>query len=299
MTELKDGPGARGRRGLGDLQNQDVSEITTEVGSVTLALYPDSIFISVSQQRFLPRSRTVMRLLEIRADPLSYFMPTTVTPEGHFFSVAPPGIAPELAGLFMIPVVDHRRPRANDAPDPNPRSPKKARIVASEGPVVEIGRRAESEAPFGIGSEIMGGIDHTGDFDGPSFAVHDVHMESYDQRPPSVSGGLDNAADFDMDAPALPVDDLGLDTYDSQSCSIGIFDLRSKKDSDTQTQTQTQEAEDIERSTEQVQSKGYSKNTVKAIGVIRSGLEKEEGDDKYLSFVKVSEKVGLDIPRQH
>ncbi|KAF9518658.1 hypothetical protein BS47DRAFT_1379762 [Hydnum rufescens UP504] len=256
VTELKDGPGTRGRRGLGELQNQDVSEITTEL-------------------RFLPRSRAVMRLLEIRANPLAYFMPTMVTPNGHFFSAAPPGIAPELAELFMIPVIDHRRSRANDVVDPNPRSPKKA----------------QSEANFGIGSDVVGGVDHTGDFDGPSFALQDVHMESYDQRPPSVRGEVDNAGDFDMDAPAFPVEDLGLDTYDSQSCSIGIFDLRSKKDSDSQTQTQTQEAEDIERSTEQVQSKGYSQNTIKAIGVIRGGLEKEKADDKYLSFVRVSEKA--------
>jgi cohesin complex subunit SCC1 len=232
-----------------------------------------------------------MRLLEIRANPLAYFMPTMVTPNGHFFSAAPPGIAPELAELFMIPVIDHRRSRANDVADPNPRSPKKARIAVTEEPAVEIGRRAESEAAFGIGSDVVGGVDHAGDFDGPSFAPQDVHMESYDPRLPSVTGEIDNTADFDMDAPALPVEDLGLDTYDSQSCSIGIFDLRSKKDSDSQTQTQTQEAEDIERSTEHVQSKGYSQNTIKAIGVIRRGLEKEKADDKYLSFVKVSEKV--------
>lgn len=31
VTELKDGPGARGRRGLGDFRDPDVSEITTEV----------------------------------------------------------------------------------------------------------------------------------------------------------------------------------------------------------------------------------------------------------------------------
>jgi len=88
-------------------------------------------------------------------------------------------------------------------------------------------------------------------------------------------------------------DDLGgLESYDAQSCSIGIFDMRNKE-GESQAQTQSLEAEEIERSTEQVQSKGYSKNTVKAIGVIRKGLEAEEGegDERYLSFNKIAEKA--------
>jgi len=86
----------------------------------------------------------------------------------------------------------------------------------------------------------------------------------------------------------------GLESYDAQSCSIGIFDMRSKEgEAQGATQTQSLETEEIERSTEQVQSKGYSKNTVKAIGVIRKGLEAEEGEgnEKYLSFNKVAEKA--------
>ncbi|KAI6017077.1 Rec8 like protein-domain-containing protein [Pisolithus marmoratus] len=74
-----------GGRGFGAPVVQDVSDILTE-------------------QRFLPCSLTVMRLMEIREDPLAHFLPTKVTPEGTYLCVGPPGLAPRLTGLFLRPI---------------------------------------------------------------------------------------------------------------------------------------------------------------------------------------------------
>jgi len=293
VTELEDGPGARGKRGLGQWKDPDVSEITTE-------------------QRFLPRSRVVMRLLEIQADPLAHFMPTKTTPDGAFFCAAPPGLAPELTAMFMFPVRDLRRGRPIDGVDVNPRSPKKPRIENENDASIQLGRRGGSEAPFDMSHDVgragTAGLDNTADFGlgdyngiGADFTF-DGAGEPMDLDMPDIQLDLDKAVrqqrhrsvsrlvDDTRSTPGV-ADDIGMEAYDSQSCTIGLFDIRSSRDSKGETQTQTQEAEDIERSTEQVQSKGYSKNTVKAIAVVRKGLEAEPEEDKYLSFNKISENA--------
>jgi cohesin complex subunit SCC1 len=294
VTELEEGPGARGKRGLGQWKDPDVSKITTE-------------------QRFLPRSRVVMRLLEIQADPLAHFMPTTATSDGAFFCAAPPGLAPELTAMFMFPVRDLRRGRLIDGTDTNPRLPKKPRLENNENDAsVQLGRRGGSDAPFDVSHDLglagTAGLDNPADFGlgdyngvGADFTF-DGAGEPMDLDMPDIQLDLDKAVrqqrhrsvsrlvDDTRSTPGV-ADDMGMEAYDSQSCTIGLFDIRSSRDSKGETQTQTQEAEDIERSTEQVQSKGYSKNTVKAIAVIRKGLEAEPEDDKYLSFNKVSDKA--------
>lgn len=292
MTELEDGPGARGKRGLGQWKDPDVSEITTG-------------------QRFLPRSRVVMQLLEIQADPVAHFMPTKTTSEGTFFCAAPPGLAPELAAMFMFPVRDLRRRRLTDGADANSRSPKRPRVENENDTSVQLGRRGGSEVPFDMSNDIgragTAGLDHTADFGLGDYngvgadLTFDGAGEPMDLDMPDIQLDLDKAVrqqrhrsvsrlvDDTRSTPGV-ADDIGMEAYDSQSCTIGLFDVRSSRDSKGETQTQTQE-EDIERSTEQVQSKGYSKNTVKAIAVIRKGLEAEPEEDKYLSFNKISDKA--------
>lgn len=266
-----------------------------------------------------------MRLLAIQADPIGHFMPTTSTPEGNLFNAAPPGLAPELSAMFMFPVRDLRRPRAalgEGESGENQRSPKKARIAGYEDddPSVQLGMRGESGAPFDITNDMGamdisagdfgagfgddypgGGADFTLDTGAMDIDMPDIQLEldeavSRHQKHRSVSRLVDDT----RSTPGL-ADDLGMEAYDSQSCTIGLFDMRSTRDSgskgmgDTQTQTQMEEeAEAIERSTEQVQSKGFSKNTVKAIAVIRKGLAGEteaSKADPSLSFNQVADKA--------
>jgi cohesin complex subunit SCC1 len=262
-----------------------------------------------------------MALLEIQADPISHFMPTKTTPQGSFFCAAPPSMthAPELAAMFMFPVRDPKEVRRRaDADDANPRSPKKAKLA--NGAVmnvhdenmdesVQIGRRgAGSEHLFdvsGMDQYAGGGADFTFDAGdggmGMDLDALDINLDipaGDDAIRRQKHRAVSRLVDDTRSTPGFDDQDhIGMDTYDAQSCTIGMFDMRSTKDS-AQTQTQAEreamreEAEDIDQSTERVQSKGYSKNTLKAIAVIRKGLENEEdADDQFLSFTKVAQKA--------
>ncbi|KAG6899970.1 hypothetical protein C0993_004738 [Termitomyces sp. T159_Od127] len=277
ITELTDGPGAkvgRGRNGLGAPVTKDVSDILT-------------------QQQFLPRSSVVMRLLTIRDDPLAHFLPTKVTPNGSFFCAAPPGLAPELAEMFMRPINGVTSKRRGASPD---RSPKKRQRLDDEE--VEQGRRAASLAPsHGLGSDIVGresigpdGIidfpDHTVDdfqLDVPEF---DVSMEGNIEMPRAKSAAPSELSRLSTPGPdGIPIED-GDETYADATCPIAMFDVRP-----SQTQTQATEGEVPSADHE---GKGYSKNTIKAVSMIRKELQPiagQESEDRSLSFSKLSEKV--------
>ncbi|KAG6845407.1 hypothetical protein H0H87_009754 [Tephrocybe sp. NHM501043] len=280
VTELADGPGAkvgRGRAGLGAPVTKDVSDIVTE-------------------QQFLPRSSVVMRLLTIRDDPLAHFLPTKVTPNGTFFCAAPPGLAPELAELFMRPISGASSKRRGVSPDKS--SNKRPRLEEEEE--VEQGRRATSQAPsHGLGSDIMGrasvgpdGIIEFGDQTGgpddfqlevPEFDVgmdDDIGMGRARSAAPSELSRLSTPG-----PEGIPIED-GEETYADAACPIAMFDVRP---SQTQTQSSHREAPSTEH-----EGKGYSKNTIKAVSMIRKELQPvagQEDEDKSLSFSKLSDKA--------
>lgn len=287
VTELADGPGARVGRGrnagLGSQQAKDVSGILTE-------------------QHFLPASPLVMRLLEIREDPIAHFLPTKVTPNGTFFCAAPPGMAPELAELFLRPVQQHgvgpKRRQASPEKGPS----KKARLeegsVAGEDEV-EQARRAESLAPsVALGSEALRGSVGPGDL---NFDLGDNTLGMDDFQMPIPEIGDLAQADVDLvrarSKSAAPseltrlsrlstpaVEGEGDETYADADCPIAMFDSRS------QSQSQEKEAEPAEHD-----GKGYSRNTVKALSIIRRELQPddEEQQEKVLSFRQMSHKVSV------
>ncbi|KDQ55875.1 hypothetical protein JAAARDRAFT_180766 [Jaapia argillacea MUCL 33604] len=284
VTELEDGPGARTGRGRNATEaNKDVSDILTE-------------------PHFLPRSTLTMRLLEIREDPLAHFLPTKVTPNGTYFCAAPPGMAPELAELFMRPLQHAAGPKRRAAsPEKGPN--KKPRLESSVAPEdeVEEARRAESLAPsIALGSDALGrrsvgpGLDAdlNLDFGDQTGGLEDFQMD--------IGGDVDvgaGVADIDlgeqrarsksiapseltrlsrMSTPVLEGE--GEESYADADCPIAVFDARSQ---------QGQEAADQE-------GKGYSKNTVKALNIIRKELqpgEDEEEEEKVMSFGKMSHKA--------
>ncbi|KAK7472631.1 sister chromatid cohesion protein 1 [Stygiomarasmius scandens] len=268
VTELQDG--ARGRN-AGAPVNRDLSDILTE-------------------PQFLPRSSTVMRLLEIHNDPLAHFLPTRITPNGTYLCAAPPGLAPELAALFMRPVgAAHKRRGASPG-----KSPNKRRRVEEPGNEedVELGRRAASLAPsVGMGSDVfrresqgpdglefpdqMGGVD---DFqlDVPEFENAGVDLE----RARSKSAALTDRSRMSTPVDGMP--DEGDENYADLTCPIAMFDSR------PQTQTQTTEKEEPV----DTEGKGYSRNTVKALSIIRKELRPTDGEEeKVLSFEKMADKA--------
>ena len=287
VTELADGPGVRvgrGRNGLGAQPNADTSGILTEHG-------------------FLPRSTLVMRLLEIREDPLAHFMPTKVTPNGTFLCAAPPGLAPELAELFMRPVQSLVAPKRRASQEP-PESPSKKRRTGSAAPEgeddemeeIEQGRRVESRAPsVAIASEVLGGRVSVGpgfDFGDQSGAVEDFQMEvpefemdagvgvEPEERARSKSV-LSELSRISTPAPENALLEEGEESYADAKCPIAIFDDRGSSSQETSTQASSDDG------------KGYSKHTVQALGIIRRELQPSPDDDepKIMSFKKMSEKV--------
>ena len=292
VTELQDGPGAkvgRGRGGgLGAPMAKDVSNILTD-------------------QQFLPRSSVVMRLLAIRDDPLAHFLPTKVTNNGAFFCGAPPGLSPELAELFMRPVTGGLAPkRRGTSPDKSPN--KRPRLDGSvHEDDVEQGRRAGSMAPsHALGSDVLGrhsvGPDGAIDFGDQTGGLDDYQLEvpEFDMgaggdvdinRARSKSLAPSALSRLSTPAPDGVVIEEGDETYADASCPIAMFDVRPS----TQTQTQTHDA-DREVPTADNEGKGYSKNTVKALGIIRKELQPVAGQeemDKMLSFRKLSDRVCL------
>ncbi|EJD02734.1 uncharacterized protein FOMMEDRAFT_156068 [Fomitiporia mediterranea MF3/22] len=133
VTELEDGP----RMNLGRASQAKVSEIVT-------------------RQQFLPRSRNVMRLLEIRQDPLAHFVPTKTT-------------ATKLAEMFTRPIANilvHKR-RDTSPEKPNKKARLDKKNIEEED---EQACRAEGLAPSAaLGNDVLrhGDLDHGGfDFGG-------------------------------------------------------------------------------------------------------------------------------------
>jgi cohesin complex subunit SCC1 len=294
VTELQDGPGAkvgRGRGGgLGAPMTKDVSNILTD-------------------HQFLPRSSVVMRLLTIRGDPLAHFLPTKVTSGNAFFCAAPPGLAPELAELFMRPLTGSLAPKRRGT-SPEKGSNKRPRLDGSiHEDDIEHGRRAGSLAPSHLlGSDILGR--HSVGPDGIiDFGDQTVGLDDYQLEVPDFDTGAGGNMDIDrarskslapsalsrLSTPTpdgLVIED-GDETYADASCPIAMFDVRPSTQTQTQTQTQGTEGEAQSADNE---GKGYSKNTVKALSIIRKELQPVAGHeevDKMLSFRKMSDKVCL------
>jgi cohesin complex subunit SCC1 len=282
VTELEDGPGpktGRGRGGLGGPVNKDLSEILAE-------------------PQFLPRSAVVMRLLEIREDPLAHFMPTKTTSEGTFFCGAPPGLAPELAEMFMQPL-EYPSGKKRAASPGKDKGKKKAKIDEGSGldddDEVEKRLRASVAPSMGIGSVMGRGSvvpeDFTLGIDDGGMAIDDFQL---DVPPADQELGRASVAPSErsrisrMSTPALF--DEGELSYADANCPIASFDSRPSQQSQ---QTSSEMDRDAEVADD---GKEYSKNTVKALGIIRRELrptEEEPEADRVMSFEQMADKVGI------
>lgn len=283
VIELQEGPGkGRGRgNGLGAPVNKDVSGILQE-------------------PHFLPRSTIVMRLLEINDDPLAHFLPTKNTPEGTFFCAAPPGIAPELAQMFMRPMNNLSNKRR--ATTPGQEAQKRAR-VDEEGSghedEVEQARRATSIAPSIPGSDILGRAsigpldmgDQSGLLDDYQLEAPEISMDPGMADTGLRAGSvLSELSRLSTPAPGGDLAEEG-ETYADVNCPIATFDPLPS----SQTQSTERESDPVD-----TEGKGYSKNTIKALGIIRNELKPLDGDDteeKMLSFQRMADKVSTCLER--
>ncbi|KAH9485323.1 Cohesin subunit rad21 [Psilocybe cubensis] len=267
-----------------ELQNSQGASNRGRAGGNTNPLNTDTTSIT-STHHFLPRSSIVMRLLEIRDDPVSYFLPTHIKAQGTFLSGAPPGLTPELADLFIRPVYNstHKR-KASPQESPS----KKARRED-----VEMPRRVGSVAP----EEETIQIDNSAlDIDaGFEFADQSGAPEDYQLDFPEIGQELDQErakSVFSERSRLSSVAPEGLDdinpTHVDVDCPVSIFDATQPS------QSQLPEAEQEQPEVVEVTDRqGYSKNTVKALGLIRKELQPEEEDDasKTMSFKQMSNKA--------
>ncbi|KZT66397.1 hypothetical protein DAEQUDRAFT_715099 [Daedalea quercina L-15889] len=276
VTELAEGPGARVGRGRGAAvgsQQVDVSGIVTE-------------------HHYLPGSSVVMRLLEIRDDPIAHFLPTRTTPAGTFFCAAPPGLTPELAELFMRPVQSLSAPKRRGEQPERPPS-KRARLEGTPAAEEEVeqARRASVAPSVALGSDVLGRpsvapgdleFDNTGgadDFQLPEFQM-DTGAEVLPEVGREKSAALSELTRLSTPPPDIPMEE-GAESYADVACPIAIFDDRTS----SQTESQASASDD---------GKGYSKNTVKALAVIRKELKPtpgQEQQEKVVSFRQMSQKA--------
>ena len=276
VTELQNG-NRRGGLGPGA---KDVSSILTE-------------------HHYLPRSSLVMRLLEIREDPVAHFLPTRVTPTGTYLLAGPPGMAPELQEMFMRPMPTHQTAKRRAASPEKPPS-KKPRIEESvaEDDQVEQARRAASVTPSVVlGSDVLGrgsvgpGLEGGLEFDTTGQGVEEFQMDLGDIAGGDADIALDvqrarsrSLAPSELTRLSTPGLDEPEETYADLECPIAVFDTKGSSQSS--------------ESTEGVDSKGYSKNTMKALGIVRKELQPDdehEEEEKVMSFKKMSTKVIISV----
>ncbi|KAI6045908.1 Rec8 like protein-domain-containing protein [Pisolithus marmoratus] len=273
VIELTDEGGARGGRGFGAPVVQDVSDILTE-------------------QQFLPRSLMVMRLMEIQEDPLAHFLPTKVTPEGTYLCVGPPGLAPELTGLFLRPIQSGPLSKKRGT-SPGKGSGKKPRVEGSvqDEEEVEQARRDVSVVPsVGLPGDVLGpraslasdgGGFEFGDMTG---VVDDFQMNVPDDFPTAQEDlGAERAkslAPSELTRLSTPGIEGEEETHANLTCTIAAFDVRPLPSSQSQ-----ETGGDVDR-------KGYSKNTVKALAIICRDLQPtHDGQQPAMSFARMSQKA--------
>ena len=231
-----------------------------------------------------------MRFMEIRADPLSHFFPTKITEAGTFYCVAPPGLAPEISDLFLFPAAQGAGQKRK-GPAQNERASKRQRLESEPVDDVEQARgRVGSVAPSmqqfeGDG----GGFDGFGDESG--FLPNDESIPIDDfQFPVDDSLHIDQqpAASSPSRAPPGDLFDESARVYAEDDCPVAMFDTQPMtQDSTTASPQKHQDGKEKE---ETVNKDGYSRNTVKAIGLLRHEL-KGQGQAEELGFGNLTENV--------
>ena len=174
-------------------------------------------------------------------------------------------------------------------------------VIENEPEELEVGRRDPSLAPSAVvGSDILGrasvGPDGALEFPDQSMGVDDfqlnvpdfedagVELPMGEERARSKSVAPSIHSRMSTPGPGGAMFDEAEESYADASCPIALFD------SGPLTSTQQSGLEDEPADTEE---KGYSKNTVKALSVIRRELRPvdEEEEEKFLSFEKMAGKV--------
>lgn len=233
--------------------------------------------------RFLPRSRTHLRLLEIEADPAAVYLPKQLG-NGKVYA-GPAGLPEPLAELFRFSAPQHHGPSAS-------KRPRTGTVTIDDDLSVELGRRGEPGSDrFSLG---LGNQSSQDDWDPNAFQEYGGGGE--------ISGGFEQPLDFSpiraKSATPAPLGSRGITPIPSDLWStpgpkrtpgegaLGVFDVAPSTEASQRTASQVEE--------KQAASSGWSKNTVRALKVLGDELGAEDADGpKSLSFETLSEKVRI------
>ena len=262
----------------------------------------------LTEERYLPRSRAYLQLLTIREDPTSHFLPYAdpSNKDKSSLFVGPTGLVPELSELFTFDFGAMRRRRAAalaEEEGPN----KRARLGAFDDEENEVARREDAArreslglAPFGDDDNLdltLGGNDG---FDLPPLDDNlDLGLgDAAPRRSQRKSKGAEQEETGRLPALSrLSTPDID-DQYDSitatSSNPLAGFDARPAEDQPDEVAAAIASSEEAEANTQ-----GWSKNTVRAVRVVRSQLSAAEDEetappfveDKKISFAKISDKA--------
>lgn len=270
----------------------------TQLGGLSQGLSQASVGQAVNladiltEERYLPRSRAYLRLLTIREDPFSHFMPFADPSNKDKSSqfIGPTGLASELSELFTFDLSAMRRRRAAAlAEDDGPN--KRARLGADFDDEMGVARRAQDQqdsAVFGDMDVDQSGFDFSmgGDAALDGLPAEGLELGDDGLRRSSRKSRAELEAEAEGDVtgrlPALSrmstpeADDGGLDSLAVSSTNpLGVFDVRPADESaaageQAAAASQLRASEDAEAST-----KGWAKSTVRALRVVRSQLSAE------------------------
>ena len=269
-----------------ELQNGMASRSGTNANPLNV----DTASITSSQQ-FLPRSSTVMKLLAIHDDPVSYFLPTEAKAQGTFIASGPPGLTPELAELFFRPI--------------SSTAIQKRKAASSEGSPSKRIRRDELELPRRLSSVVPG--EDVNDIVDQSMMDIDSGFNFADQSGTALDDFqldvLEVGQDLDQHREKSVITDRsrlssvapeglnGESFHLDASCPIAMFDV--SQASNNQIVDAEQDTADIQDNDKQ----GYSKNTGKALSLIRKELQPafsgKEQEPKAISFQQLANKVSV------
>lgn len=267
------------------------------------------------QENYIPANEAEVALARIQEDPAAFYNPTIQKGNQTFFMATPAGIsmAPELSALFMIPTNILRRRRDGQE------SPSRKRARLGDAPLeddeeIEAARREQRALSERIPADFQP-EDITFDLGAGELDIHDEPMGFED---------LGMAGDSSVRAPSMmksPTPALARERLMSEArslrapslapsvmqspddCAIGFFDARTRVNgaplTESQSQSQTAASQyygEDEASQADARQRGFSQNTVKAVGFLRSEFSNEDGEideEKTVSFQEKAKKVSL------
>jgi cohesin complex subunit SCC1 len=303
-TALKVQQAAEKRAAVGEKTRKQLFDSRTELQEVGGRPSQQGGLESIlAQERYLPRSRLYMQLLEMQANPARHILPfTTIGGTGNLATLtSSKGLAPQLSELFRFEAGNLRRHRSPSVDLQDEGREKKQRIEDDES--LEIGRRAASTSIAGgdiTGLEMNDTFDDFGGDDGAPFdlpalgdadisAAADLGTRRSLRKRVTEQGAQQeekNAFDQRGDLPRLATPSVLGDSetqgsvYDSPSSSNLLRAFEGRLNAD---------ASNLAAETQASTQAGMSKNTTRAIKVLRKELQNEdEEESREVSFQKIT-----------